>query len=150
MRNLPLTFDCSTYSQKLGEDFVKFCGLLRIYELYNWQLRKRHQFSNKFRSFLFCQSFSYSSMTKHDVCDLSFTSRKSCIFFLFAFLFGETNLFDEVSSEWHERGGHNVLKSFLKRTINIFIFHTLDLRDEICFWFKKSIIKYDRKKILKK
>ena len=24
---------CSTYSQKLGEDFAKFCGLLRIYEL---------------------------------------------------------------------------------------------------------------------
>ena len=34
LRNLPLTFDCSTYSQKLGEDFVKFCGLFRIYELY--------------------------------------------------------------------------------------------------------------------
>ena len=33
-RNLPLTFDYSTYSQKLGEDFAKFCGLLRIYELY--------------------------------------------------------------------------------------------------------------------
>ena len=29
------TFDYSTYSQKLGEDFVKFCGLLRIYELYS-------------------------------------------------------------------------------------------------------------------
>ena len=23
-------------SQKLGEDFAKFCGLLRIYELYNY------------------------------------------------------------------------------------------------------------------
>ena len=34
MRNLPLTFDYSTYSQKKGEDFAKFCGLLRIYELY--------------------------------------------------------------------------------------------------------------------
>ena len=34
MRNLPLTFDFSTYSQKLEEDFAKFCGLLRIYELY--------------------------------------------------------------------------------------------------------------------
>ena len=33
LRNLPLTFDYSTYSQKLGEDFEKFCGLLRIYEL---------------------------------------------------------------------------------------------------------------------
>ena len=34
MRNLHLTFDCSIYSQKLWEDFAKFCGLLRIYELY--------------------------------------------------------------------------------------------------------------------
>ena len=34
LRNLPLTFDYSTYGQKLGEDFAKFCGLLRIYELY--------------------------------------------------------------------------------------------------------------------
>ena len=33
LRNLPLTFDYSTYSQKLVEDFAKFCGLLRIYEL---------------------------------------------------------------------------------------------------------------------
>ena len=31
--NLPLTFDYSSYGQKLGEDFAKFCGLLRIYEL---------------------------------------------------------------------------------------------------------------------
>ena len=34
MRNLHLTFDYSTYSQKVGEDFAKFCGLLRVYELY--------------------------------------------------------------------------------------------------------------------
>ena len=34
LRNLHLTFDYSTYSQKLSEDFAKFCGLLRIYELY--------------------------------------------------------------------------------------------------------------------
>ena len=32
-RNLPLTLDYSTYSQKIGEDFTKCCGLLRIYEL---------------------------------------------------------------------------------------------------------------------
>ena len=36
LRNLPLTFDCSTYSQKLGVDFAKCCGLLRIYELYHY------------------------------------------------------------------------------------------------------------------
>ena len=34
LRNLPLTFDYSKHGQKLGEDFAKFCGLLRIYELY--------------------------------------------------------------------------------------------------------------------
>ena len=34
MRNFPLTFGYSRYSQKLGEDFAKFCGLLRIFELY--------------------------------------------------------------------------------------------------------------------
>ena len=34
LRNLHLTFDYSSYSQKLGEDFAKFCGLLRMYELY--------------------------------------------------------------------------------------------------------------------
>ena len=34
LRNLHLTFDCMYCSQKLGEDFAKFCGLLRIYELY--------------------------------------------------------------------------------------------------------------------
>ena len=33
LRNLPLTFDCIYCSQKLAEDFAKFCGLLRIYEL---------------------------------------------------------------------------------------------------------------------
>ena len=33
LQNLPLTFDYSTYGQTLGEDFAKFCGLLRIYEL---------------------------------------------------------------------------------------------------------------------
>ena len=33
LRNLHLTFDCIYCGQKLGEDFAKFCGLLRIYEL---------------------------------------------------------------------------------------------------------------------
>ena len=36
MQNLHLTFDHSTHSQKLGEDFTRFCGLLRIYELYEY------------------------------------------------------------------------------------------------------------------
>ena len=34
LQNLHLTFDCMYCSQKLGEDFAKFCGLLRIFELY--------------------------------------------------------------------------------------------------------------------
>ena len=33
LRNIQLTFDYMYFSQKLGEDFAKFCGLLRIYEL---------------------------------------------------------------------------------------------------------------------
>ena len=34
LRNLHLTFDCMYGSQKLDEDFAKFCGLLGMYELY--------------------------------------------------------------------------------------------------------------------
>ena len=34
MLNLPLTFVLCSASQKQGKDFAKFCGLLRIYELY--------------------------------------------------------------------------------------------------------------------
>ena len=34
LRNLYLTFVLWSASQKLGEDFAKFSGLLRIYELY--------------------------------------------------------------------------------------------------------------------
>ena len=34
LRNLHLKFDYSTHSQILCGDFAKFCGLLRIYELY--------------------------------------------------------------------------------------------------------------------
>ena len=35
MGNLHLTFDWHYIGQKKGEYFAKFCGLLRIYELYN-------------------------------------------------------------------------------------------------------------------
>ena len=39
LRNFQLTFDCMYCSQKLGEDFAKFCGILRIYELYiSWKV----------------------------------------------------------------------------------------------------------------
>ena len=34
LQNLHLTFVLCSASQKQGEDFAKFCGLLRIYELY--------------------------------------------------------------------------------------------------------------------
>ena len=37
LRNIHLTFDYSTYSQKKGEHFAKFCGLLRRYEIYDGQ-----------------------------------------------------------------------------------------------------------------
>ena len=34
LKNLHLTFVLYSASQKLGEDFANFCGLLRIYEIY--------------------------------------------------------------------------------------------------------------------
>ena len=34
LQYLHLTFDCVYCSRKYGGDFAKFCGLLRIYELY--------------------------------------------------------------------------------------------------------------------
>ena len=46
LQNLPLTFDYSTYSQRLGEDFAKFCVLLRIYELY-WTLLSQMLWSRR-------------------------------------------------------------------------------------------------------
>ena len=33
VRNLHISFDWHNIGQKQGEDFAKFCGLLRIYEL---------------------------------------------------------------------------------------------------------------------
>ena len=43
MRNLHLTFVLCSASQNEGEDFAKFCGLLRIYELfkYHWFMIKK-------------------------------------------------------------------------------------------------------------
>ena len=35
MRNLHQLFDWQYIGQIIGEDFAKFCGLLRIYELYD-------------------------------------------------------------------------------------------------------------------
>ena len=32
--NLPFTFECMYYSQNYGKEFARFCGLLRMYELY--------------------------------------------------------------------------------------------------------------------
>ena len=36
LRNLPLTLDCMYCSQKLGENFAKFCGFLKIYDKKPW------------------------------------------------------------------------------------------------------------------
>ena len=41
MQNRPFTFDWHYIKQKLGEDFAKFCGLLRIYELYYYDTSGR-------------------------------------------------------------------------------------------------------------
>ena len=41
MRNLHQLLDCQYKGQIIGGDFAKFCGLLRIYELYHdfWLIR---------------------------------------------------------------------------------------------------------------
>ena len=53
LRNLHLIFDYSTYSQKKGEDFAKFCGLLRIYELYKKKCWKTFKFMYRIFIMLF-------------------------------------------------------------------------------------------------
>ena len=55
----PLTFDYSTYSQKLGEDFAKFCGLLRIYELYILSLFQIYQEFDKMIKKFYCVIHTY-------------------------------------------------------------------------------------------
>ena len=57
LRNLHLTFDCMYCSQTLGEDFAKFCGLLRIYELYLYNLSSS--------SLCFCSSNCWSFLGKY-------------------------------------------------------------------------------------
>ena len=59
MRNLHLTFDWHYTGQKLDEDFAKFCGLLRIYELY-------HGIQALFRSF-FVAVFLGFQLERNDV-----------------------------------------------------------------------------------
>ena len=55
MRDLPLTFDYSTCSQKKGEDFAKFCGLLRIYDL-NYQVLTYIVHSTNVKAKIFLQN----------------------------------------------------------------------------------------------
>ena len=70
MRNLPLTFDYSTYSQKLGEDFAKFCGLLRIYELYDkWSLVSGIQEGESDQTVTKCWQHQHTLQ----LCDILFT-----------------------------------------------------------------------------
>ena len=42
LRNLHLTFVLCSASQKWGEDFAIFCGLLRIYKLYGYARKARY------------------------------------------------------------------------------------------------------------
>ena len=99
MRNLPLTFDYSTYGQKLGEDFAKFCGLLRIYELYNFSsgfvipvetltvnrwvtFSKAYLLSNKFKGMLYIprkrKTTYYTTLLLVNKTILSQVSEKLC------------------------------------------------------------------------
>ena len=46
LRNLHLSFVLCSASQRWGEDFAKFSGLLRIYELYKNRIEKYYTFGN--------------------------------------------------------------------------------------------------------
>ena len=54
LRNLTQLFDWKYIGQVIGGDFSKFCGLLRIYELYNYLF----QHLNKIQKFIGNQYFS--------------------------------------------------------------------------------------------
>ena len=43
LRNLPLTFDYSTYGQKLGEDFAKLQNFVAFSEYMNFKKEKRKE-----------------------------------------------------------------------------------------------------------
>ena len=49
LRNLHQLFDCQYIGQIIGGDFLKFCGLLRVYELYS---TKKTKFPNWFENIL--------------------------------------------------------------------------------------------------
>ena len=66
MRNLHLTFDYSTDSQKLGEDFAKFCGLLRICELKSVHAFLKNLFTIVIRKlFLILNELTFRELTAH-------------------------------------------------------------------------------------
>ena len=48
----PRLFDWHYIGQKLGEDFAKFCGLLRIYELYKKVLSTLSSLGNNYPNFI--------------------------------------------------------------------------------------------------
>ena len=57
LQNLHQLFDWQHIGQLIGGDFAKFCGLLRIYELYETIFCKKHFFSNfYFQTFYFLKS----------------------------------------------------------------------------------------------
>ena len=56
MQNLHLTFVLCSASQKQGEDFAKYCGLLRIYELYECTMLQKLTFNMVCQLTLFIES----------------------------------------------------------------------------------------------
>ena len=58
LRNLLLTFVLCSASQKQGGDFAKFCGLLRIYELY-----ARYLLKNSISLLKLCKVFNFNTFS---------------------------------------------------------------------------------------
>ena len=88
LRNLHLTFVLCNASQKWGGDFAKFCGLLRIYELYidHWNQMFAGQIKviPWFRFYFgYVLHLFLISMSESNVIQLRFRFRKShCNFFI--------------------------------------------------------------------
>ena len=77
LRYLHLTFDCMYCSQKRGGDFAKFCGLLRIYELYEQKIALCRFWLTKFRQ-RSDKLFKSKKKLKSMGLDLLFTNTSFC------------------------------------------------------------------------
>ena len=110
LQNLRLTFDCIYCSQKLGEDISKFCGLLRIYELYSKAMRK-------------AASRSVGLL----VTQVWIGSKQFSVKWIFSWIFKEfMQIFDILRFCWHS----TQIASEFYRPINVVSWYSFFLRNQ--------------------